>query len=286
MLRNWKEVSLIALFVTAVTIPAHDANSAVSESASPKRQQVIQDASGKYSLAQVPRIVGGRKALEGEVPWQVALIVTDLQDESVQYLCGGSILENGWVLTAAHCVEGYELSPGKVLAISGKLRIDDAAATGSAATEVIVHPLYCSGTNDYDIALIKVKTTGSAIAIAKDAPATNTKALVSGWGTTSEGGQTSIALKIVDLKTKGLASCNDSQAYDGRISDKMLCAGPGGAAPADSCQGDSGGPLFSEATPKVQFGVVSWGEGCARAGKYGVYASGPALRDWILKHAK
>lgn len=283
---------LLALLSWFAIVPPPAAASGLPDAARPKRQQVVKDAAGNWTFPQVARIVGGRKATEGEVPWQVALIVTDLQDDSAQYLCGGSIIQNGWILTAAHCVEGYEASANKVLSISGKLNINDAAATQEVATRVIVHPLYCNGTQDYDVALVKAKTTGTAIALTTAAPAPKTLAFVSGWGATSENGNSALELQIAAVQIKSAAACNDPAAYDGHISDKMVCAGPRDPAPgqpqrpADSCQGDSGGPLFAAGNSKAQFGIVSWGEGCARPGKFGVYSDVSSLQKWINDHAQ
>jgi secreted trypsin-like serine protease len=260
--------------------------SGIPDAARPKRQQIVKDAEGNWTFPQVARIVGGRDATDGEVPWQVALIITDLEDDSVQYLCGGSAIKNGWVLTAAHCVEGHENAAEKVLAISGKLNINDATATRKVAARVIVHPLYCNGTQDYDVALVKVETTGTAATLTTLTPAPDTPALVAGWGTTTENGNTSPTLQIVEVGIKSAAACNDTAAYNGHISDKMVCAGRRGQSAADSCQGDSGGSLFAEASPKAQLGIVSWGEGCARAGKFGVYADVASLQKWINDHAK
>jgi trypsin len=277
---------LLALLACLAITPCLATASGIPDSARPKRQKVVKDAEGNWTLPQVKRIVGGRNATAGEVPWQVALIITDPEDDSAQYLCGGSKIKNGWVLTAAHCVEGHENAADRVLAISGKLNINDAAATRNFATRVIVHPLYCNGTQDYDVALVKVETTGTAATLATTPPAPDALALVSGWGTTTQNGNTSPTLQIVGVKIKNAAACNDTAAYDGHVSDKMVCAGRRDQRPADSCQGDSGGPLFAEGKPTAQIGIVSWGEGCDRAGKFGVYADVASLQKWINDHAK
>jgi secreted trypsin-like serine protease len=276
-------VPALLAFLAITACPA--TASGIPTAASPKRQEVVKDLEGNWTFRQVARIVGGRDAMVGEVPWQVALIISDLEVDSAQYLCGGSMIENGWVLTAAHCVQGYESAAGKILAISGALDINDIASTRKVATRVIVHPLYCSGTQDYDVALVKVEATGTPAKLTTVRPAQNTPALVSGWGTTTESGKTSPTLRIVEVSIKSATACNESAAYDGHVSDKMVCAGPGGKAPADSCQGDSGGPLFAKDNPKAQLGIVSWGEGCARDGKFGVYADVASLQKWINDHA-
>ena len=76
-------------------------------------------------------------------------------------------------------------------------------------------------------------------------------------------------------------TCNSAEAYSGKISTTEICAGikEGGK---DSCQGDSGGPLvINDNVEFVQAGVVSWGEGCAVANKYGVYARVNAFNAWV-----
>ena len=92
---------------------------------------------------------------------------------------------------------------------------------------------------------------------------------------------------MVDVPVASTANCNDSNSYAGQISPRMFCAGldQGGK---DSCQGDSGGPLTRNTGGgfTVLTGIVSWGEGCARADKFGVYTriANPAIRKFIVKN--
>lgn len=75
--------------------------------------------------------------------------------------------------------------------------------------------------------------------------------------------------------------CNEPDAYNGQISSSMFCAGVSGGG-KDSCQGDSGGPIvIKKSGQDVQVGVVSWGDGCGRPGKPGVYARVSVAEDWI-----
>lgn len=100
-----------------------------------------------------------------------------------------------------------------------------------------------------------------------------------GWGRTSEGGSSSDALLKVEVPFVSANKC--SASYPNQITDRMICAGfdEGGK---DSCQGDSGGPLVKgNGSSRVLVGVVSWGEGCARPGKYGVYSKVSSVIDWI-----
>ena len=94
-------------------------------------------------------------------------------------------------------------------------------------------------------------------------------------------------LQKVNVPLVSKAACNDKAAYGGDITDTMLCAGykSGGK---DSCQGDSGGPLVvTDANGEtVLAGVVSWGEGCARANKYGIYSKVSSAISWIADKMK
>jgi len=104
---------------------------------------------------------------------------------------------------------------------------------------------------------------------------------VSGWGTVVEGGQMSDILMGADISLVSNAVCNAEPSYNHRISDSMICAGLWGGG-LDSCQGDSGGPATAVINgTRFLIGVESWGEGCARKLKYGVYTRVSSFRPWI-----
>jgi hypothetical protein len=110
---------------------------------------------------------------------------------------------------------------------------------------------------------------------------TGTNMVVSGWGTLASNGQMPDKLMEVSVPYVSNDVCNSTDAYNGKIQETEMCAGlkTGGK---DSCQGDSGGPLVVKSgNDFVQVGVVSWGEGCAVANKYGVYANVAQLKSWI-----
>ena len=105
-----------------------------------------------------------------------------------------------------------------------------------------------------------------------------------GWGALEEDGASPDVLHevVVDHIPNGI--CNDSEHYDGLISDTMICAGfeNGGK---DSCQGDSGGPMIVKRDNEFyQVGIVSWGSGCAAPSKPGVYADVEALLGWTYSN--
>ena len=223
------------------------------------------------------RIVGGEKTDIRQHPWQVALQFKG------NFSCGGSIIAQRWVLTAAHCFTS-PAKGGDWRAKTGATNIATAGVWGEVE-RVIVHEDYDPKTHANDIALIKlaVPPAGRVIPLV-DGLATigvGQPLEVTGWGATEEGGGASKHLLKATVPYADTQVCNAPSSYNGGVRDGMMCAGlrEGGV---DSCQGDSGGPLVWR-TPDgpVLVGVVSFGEGCARKLKYGIYTRVSAYRDWI-----
>lgn len=235
------------------------------------------------------KIVGGKPAPAGAYPWQVSLGVSWIADPFSAHFCGGSVISEKWIITAAHCAQ--RLTPGQVVVTAGTNRLV-AGATRRNVNRIIVHRNYNTQTQDNDIALLELLDplpTGLQIkkvdllTPAEEPGLTETTMLtVTGWGATVEGGNVVRDLRFLDtLPFVFRATCNAPQAYDGRITANMICAGvrTGGQ---DSCQGDSGGPLTYNTTtsPKLA-GIVSWGEGCARTDRVGIYTRVANYVDWI-----
>lgn len=237
-----------------------------------------------------PRMVGGSPVKIEDAPWQVGLIFGSGPEPARVQFCGGSLVGGSWILTAAHCVD-RGTKPEDVDIILGTAfykhfgeRLD--------VKRVIVHEKWDSDTMENDIALLelaKPATQGKSVefATADLAVAPGSKLKVSGWGALSEGGLGSEILMGADIPTVTNETCNATESYAGRIKPGMICAGlrDGGL---DSCQGDSGGPAVAttSAGKKVLAGIVSWGSGCARRRKYGVYTSVAAYRPWIDQNMK
>ncbi|XP_014662805.1 PREDICTED: trypsin-1-like [Priapulus caudatus] len=186
----------------------------------------------------------------------------------------------------------YESSPRRFQIRVGSTR--HYSGTRHQVSEVNKHGSYRPRTFDFDIATMILSTPVSLNAktqLVEMASGGNQydgrTATVSGWGTTSEGGNTSPELRCVDVPIVTNSACN--AAY-GSITSNMLCAGYD-AGGKDACQGDSGGPLVinhscnsmstdADGDPLL-VGVVSWGYGCAAAQYPGVYARVSALRGWV-----
>ena len=226
------------------------------------------------------KIVGGEPVTSlSEAPYMASLAG----------VCGASVISNKWLLTAAHCA-GY-FSKVK----TGVLNLKD-AGNNYKVKRVIKHPAYDANSMANDFALVEIEGSmalGRKVSAVKLATpdfesrgnqAPGLDSTVYGWGLTSEGGAVSDKLNKVVVPLVSNEEANSAEAYNGAIDDTMIAAGYAGGG-KDSCQGDSGGPLvvFDESNQPVQVGVVSWGQGCARANKYGIYSKVSVAYDWIKK---
>lgn len=230
------------------------------------------------------KVIGGREAQEGEAPWQVALVDALVPEPERDPFCGGSIIDDLWVLTAAHCVDAETLA-SDIAIVHGTVNLDQGGER-RRVTQILVHPGYRKPGHDNDIALLRLdRPISGAIPltdVALDASLSERiRVTVTGFGATYEDGPMSKQLRILKVPFVSRTTCNLRVAYDGEVSENMICAGydQGGA---DSCQGDSGGPLTAPRNGQATLvGVVSWGWGCARANQYGVYTRVANYLDWI-----
>ncbi|HET8821961.1 MAG TPA: trypsin-like serine protease [Thermoleophilaceae bacterium] len=247
------------------------------------------------------RIVGGTTAEPGEYPWQVTVLKK--QGQSLYFICGGTLIADQRVVTAAHCTSGSAASL-KVLVGTQQLSTGGSILAVSSYAD---HPSYSSSTDRFDAAVLELATSGISAGgqtlsligeegSGDDALWAPGKLLaISGWGATSEGGFTSDQLREAQVPRVADSTCGQGDYYGSAFDPAtMVCAGPA-AGGVDTCQGDSGGPLAAstqDPLPASQnnpsqwrlAGITSWGEGCARAKKPGVYTrvAAPAIRDWIL----
>nr|XP_055062297.1 coagulation factor X isoform X2 [Misgurnus anguillicaudatus] len=229
------------------------------------------------------RIVNGVECPPGECPWQALLI-----NENNIGFCGGTILNEYFILSAAHCMN-QSLSTRVVVGEFDTL-VNEGREAIHNIDKILVHKNYVPETYHNDIALIKlnesIKFTKYIIPaclpqhdFAERVLMRQEDGMVSGFGRLREGGLPSTILQKLTVPYVDRAVCIESSSF--KISLRMFCAGYDQEA-KDACQGDSGGPHVTRfKNTWFVTGVVSWGEGCARKGKYGVYTQVSKYIKWI-----
>ncbi|XP_026642679.1 coagulation factor XI isoform X2 [Microtus ochrogaster] len=234
------------------------------------------------------RIVGGSASVHGEWPWQVALHITS---PAQRHLCGGSIIGNQWILTAAHCFSGTEAS--QHLRVYGDIVHQSEINEDTAffrVQEIIIHNQYKVAESGYDIALLKLESsmnyTDSQRPICLppkgDENILYTECWVTGWGYARLRGEVQNTLQKVKIPLVSNEECQ-TRYRNHKITSKMICAGykEGGK---DACKGDSGGPLSCKHNGVWHLvGITSWGEGCGQRERPGVYTNVAKYVDWILE---
>ncbi|XP_071374328.1 ovochymase-1 [Centroberyx affinis] len=227
------------------------------------------------------RIIGGQEAWAHSWPWQVSLRFATMP------ACGGAIIAPLWVVTAAHCFRRYNKASFWTV-LAGKHDLDNPHELGQqlvGVSRVVCHQGYNSKTKDSDVALLKLQAPLIYNQYVRPIdiwmmPLMNfKKCTITGWGSTRENGPRVNRLQEVNVTTLPSDMCN--QYYRGRVRSSMFCAGePGGGA--DACQGDSGGPLSCFTGIRYELaGLVSWGVGCGRSRRPGVYTKLQQHTMWL-----
>ncbi|XP_021010585.1 anionic trypsin-2-like isoform X2 [Mus caroli] len=225
------------------------------------------------------KIVGGYTCQENSVPYQVSL-------NSGYHFCGGSLINDQWVVSAAHCYKSriqVRLGEHNINVLEGNEQFIDAA-------KVIKHPNFNRRTLNNDIMLIKLSSPVTlnarvaTLSLPSLSPTPLETVLLASWF--NIGYRSLHSFPFLTVSEPDLLQCLDAPllpqadceaSYPGKITDNMVCAGflEGGK---DSCQGDSGGPVVCNG--ELQ-GIVSWGYGCALPDNPGVYTKVCNYVDWI-----
>ncbi|XP_030383359.1 trypsin-1 [Scaptodrosophila lebanonensis] len=226
------------------------------------------------------RIVGGHRINITDAPHQVSL-------QTSSHICGGSIIDKQWILTAAHCTYGKTADRLRI-----RLGSSEASHHGELlrVKKIVQHEKFNYTNVDYDFSLLELEheiefdATKKAIMLPNDSQMflDGEVCFVSGWGNTQTILESRDWLRQVEVPLVNQQLCSEKYKQYGGVTERMICAGflEGGK---DACQGDSGGPMVNEAG--VLVGVVSWGYGCAKPDFPGVYARVTYARDWIKEHS-
>ncbi|XP_026508860.2 coagulation factor IX, partial [Terrapene carolina triunguis] len=235
-------------------------------------------------IKQVTRVVGGVESGKGEVPWQV-----HLQNSNGVGFCGGSIVNEKWIVTAAHCIEpGAQIT---VVAGEHNTEVNDGTEQYRQVVNIFPHPTYNASQKKYhnDIALLVLGTPlefnsyVTPICIASkeftNSLVKHGTGTVSGWGSQLFRGRVATVLQVLKVPFVDRATCMRSSRFS--ILQNMFCAGYHSEA-KDTCEGDSGGPHTTEIEGTwFLTGITSWGEECAKDGKYGIYTKVSEYVRWI-----
>jgi hypothetical protein len=230
--------------------------------------------------------VGGTEASAGEFPYQVSM-----QSSSGFPFCGATLVAPGVAVSAAHCGSADRVQIGMVT----KNQNPDGCVETFNVRKTLLHESYDSSALTNDISLIFFDEKSSYMPARLYDPATpppngdleapGTQLWVTGYGALSEGGSQSSNLQKVQVPVITNQQCSSDNGDT--ILDSQICAGisEGGI---DSCQGDSGGPLAGVGSDAAFYliGVVSWGIGCARPERPGVYTRVSKYRDWVCNNIR
>ena len=231
-----------------------------------------------------PLVVGGNETRTDQYRFTAGI----RYDRAEPSFCAGSLISRTHILTAAHCVGGWDNyvalgthylegmhDDGVYIAIKSRTRHGNYDDPHRFSNDFAIIEL-AKPAPEY-LPIIALASNSRADEIV------GTDAITCGWGTTEEGGYQSKVKLATTIPIVSNEYCNNTVTG---IDGSMICAGvPQGGK--DACQGDSGGPLFTihpETQTPVLIGVVSWGIGCAREELPGVYSRVSSALDWIQEN--
>lgn len=250
----------------------------------------------------VVRVTRGFSARAGQAPWQALLWRPERMNGRIltaneRVECGGALIREGWILTAAHCVIDAKRRPLLTAGHQFRLGVLDAREPDGFSygiRRVFAHPRYHEASRTFDIALVELETRRrlrigtphmvrailtEGTTSSQRMPKAGAPVYVFGWGHTAFQGNTSTRLKGAKLALEDAAQCESRNDLRGFLRGSILCAKA--ADRSQACDGDSGGPLVSyEGRPTV-IGVVSAGTECGRSGIATRYTRVAKVQGWI-----
>ncbi|KAH8273393.1 hypothetical protein KR018_008635, partial [Drosophila ironensis] len=240
-------------------------------------------------LVFVVSVVGGMPTRYREYPFMAALgWRSNFDDRTIYYRCGGALISDRFVLTAAHCIDFGGEPPNQVRLGGDNLTLTE--GEDLPVRRVIVHPEYDASTDYNDIALLELETPAKPelrpVCLWYETELANSLVTAIGYGQTSFAGLSSAQLLKVPLQRVSNDICQfhySSEQLNRGLLESQMCAGDD-TGERDTCQGDSGGPLLMLNGPLTYaVGITSHGQGCA-SGPPTVYTRVSSYLDWIEGH--
>lgn len=248
---------------------------------------VVDGFCARDAAAMTPRIVGGTEAEEGAWPWMAALVHAGMDSYNGQF-CGGALIDEEWVVTAAHCTEDAE--PEDIEVVLNTNNLANGRGQRFTVDQIIQHENYNTDTEDSDIALLHLteKAAYETIPLVESGDPDRltiplTEATTIGWGSTAEfGGYYPEKLHQITVLIVPPRIPLRAYGVDGYTINMIAAGVPKGSK--DTCTGDSGGPLMvldSSGENWVLAGITSWGIGCALPRYPGVYTRLSRFTTWL-----
>ncbi|XP_053306979.1 urokinase-type plasminogen activator [Spea bombifrons] len=249
------------------------------------------------------KVVRGSSTPIESQPWMATVYQISRRSRQENFLCGASLISPCWVLTAAHCFPDSEFpEPKDYVVILGKSNLDEANEEKEQkfqVEKVIRHADYNdhTGALDNDIALVKIRSASGKCASMTESVqticlppselkmASSTKCEIAGFGKESYNSLVfSQLLRSTSVQLIPQELCQSELYYGKLINNNMFCAGDP-EWKVDACKGDSGGPLIcSHDGQMTLYGVISWGDGCAKENRPGVYTRITQYLPWIKEN--